>query len=372
MHIRLEKKALAAALAGVQAAVERRNTIPILSNVLLSAGADGLTLKATDLDLEISDTIPADVLVEGQITAPAGTLSDIVRKLPDGAEVDLRFNGEDPRLVVSAGRAKFNLPVLPAGDFPEFKPLEVAASFEIKSKVLLGLLDRVRFAMSSEETRYYLNGVYVHVLMGEGGSMLRAIATDGHRLALAATPAPQGAAGMVGMIIPRKTVGIVVAALETAGETVTVRASGAKIEVNCAGRVIRSKLIDGHFPDYERVIPKGNTKAAKVDPQLLTASVDRVASISADKTRSTKLHFTPGRLELRVRNMEAGAGSDDFEIDYDGAELEVGMNARYLMDVSRQCKGDWLTLQMEDALAPVLCTDSADPHSLFVLMPLRV
>jgi DNA polymerase-3 subunit beta len=206
MKLTIERAALLKALGHVQSVVERRNTIPILSNVLLSAERGTLTFSATDLDMEITDEAEARVEVPGQITAPAHTLYEIVRKLPDGAEVELSFAGDDPRLQVSAGRSRFNLPVLPAGDFPVMSSEGLTARLVVDTVDLMRLIDKTRFAISTEETRYYLNGLYLHTVVENGITKLRAVATDGHRLALAEMLAPEGAVGAPGVIVPRKTV----------------------------------------------------------------------------------------------------------------------------------------------------------------------
>lgn len=220
MKLTIERQALIKALGHVQSVVERRNTIPILSNVLLSADKDGLALSATDLDMEIVDETPARIDTAGQITAPAHTLYEIVRKLPDGAEVELRFTSEDPRLSIQAGRSRFNLPVLPAGDFPVMSSEGLSSRISVDTNDLIRLIDKTRFAISTEETRYYLNGLYLHVVVEGDQAKLRAVATDGHRLALAEMPAPDGAAGAPGVIVPRKTVQEVRRLLDDAGESV--------------------------------------------------------------------------------------------------------------------------------------------------------
>jgi len=202
MKLTIERAALLKALGHVQSVVERRNTIPILSNVLLSADGERVGLSATDLDMEIVDESAARIEGAGQITAPAHTLYEIVRKLPEGADVSLTFNGDDPRLTVQAGRSRFNLPVLPAGDFPIMSNDGLSGAIEVDTADLIRLIDKTRFAISTEETRYYLNGLYLHVVVENGATLLRAVATDGHRLALAEMPAPDGAAGSPGVIIP--------------------------------------------------------------------------------------------------------------------------------------------------------------------------
>ncbi|HYF22110.1 MAG TPA: DNA polymerase III subunit beta [Caulobacteraceae bacterium] len=372
MNLTIERATLLKALGHVQNVVERRNTIPILSNVLLSAGRDGVSLAATDLDMEILDEADAVVNGQGQITAPAHTLYEIVRKLPDGADVELRFNGDDPRLSVSAGRSRFNLPVLPAGDFPVMSAESSGARYAVLKEDLARLIDKTRFAVSTEETRYYLNGLYLHTVMDGGQAKLRAVATDGHRLALAEMPAPEGAVGGPGVIVPRKTIDQVRRLLEDGSGPVDVQVSSAKVRFEFGRAALTSKVIDGSFPDYMRVIPRDNDRYMTVDNKVFAAAVDRVATISAEKSRSVKLAIEPGRLVLTVRNMEAGQAVEELEIDYDGEPFEIGFNARYLLDVTGQITGEQAQFRFADPASPTLVLDPADPGVQYVLMPLRV
>ena len=377
MKLTIERAALLKALGHVQSVVERRNTIPILSNVLLAANANGVSLSATDLDMEIVDEAQARVQGEGQITAPAHTLYEIVRKLPDGAEVELKLMGDDPRLSVVAGRSRFNLPVLPSGDFPQMTSDGLSETLKIEADDLIRLIDKTRFAISTEETRYYLNGLYLHTVSEGGTTKLRAVATDGHRLALAEMPAPEGAAGLPGIIVPRKTIAEARRLLDDAGETVDVRISAAKVRFDFAigdgqGAALTSKVIDGAFPDYVRVIPRDNGKVASIDVKLFAAAVDRVATISAEKSRSVKLAVEPGKLTLTVRNMEAGQAVEEVEIDYDGESFEIGFNARYLLDVCGQIGGETMEMRFADPASPTLVLDPSDGGVQYVLMPLRV
>lgn len=372
MQLTIERSALLKALGHVQSVVERRNTIPILSNVLLTAGRDRLTFAATDLDMEMVDEAEAQVNVEGQITAPAHTLYEIVRKLPDGAEVSLTYSGEDPRLVISAGRSRFNLPVLPAGDFPVMANEASGARYVLPKEDLARLIDKTRFAVSTEETRYYLNGLYLHTVADGGIPLLRAVATDGHRLALAETPAPEGAAGGPGVIVPRKTIDQVRRLLDDGAGTVQVQVSAQKIRFEFGEASLTSKVIDGAFPDYLRVIPKGNDKRADIDNTLFAKAVDRVATISAEKSRSVKLAFDNDRVKLTVRNMEAGQAEEEVEIGYSEDPFEIGFNARYLLDVAGQIEGEVATFMFADPASPTLVLDPADIGVQYVLMPLRV
>ncbi len=372
MKLSIERAALMKALGHVQSAVERRNTIPILSNVLLSAERDRLVFSATDLDLEIIDSAPAQVDQAGQITAPAHTLYEIVRKLPEGADVSLSFTGEDPRLIVAAGRSRFSLPVLPAGDFPVMSSEGLSNRLGVDVSDLIRLMDKTRFAISTEETRYYLNGLYLHTVVEGGVSKLRAVATDGHRLALAEMAAPEGAVGSPGVIVPRKTVAEARRLLDDAGEQVDLQLSPQKVRFEFGGAALTSKVIDGNFPDYARVIPKDNQRVMMVDNQLFAKAVDRVATISAEKSRSVRMAIEPGRVILTVRNMEAGQAVEEIEVDYAGEAFELSFNARYLLDVTDQISAPLAEFRFGGPNDPALVLDPSDADVQYVLMPLRV
>lgn len=377
MKLTIERAALLKALTHVQSVVERRNTIPILGNVLLNASDGGLAFSATDLDMEMADSAAASIESPGQITAPAHTLYEIVRKLPEGAEVSLSFSGSDPRLAVQAGRYKVNLPVLPAGDFPTMPSEGLSGEISMEPSDLIRLIDKTRFAISTEETRYYLTGIYLHTVVSEEGARLRAVATDGHRLALAEMPAPDGAAGAAGVIVPRKTVQEARRLLDDAGEAVALRLSAQKIRFESGAATLTSKVIDGSFPDYTRVIPRDNNRVMTVDNALFAAAVDRVATISSEKSRSVKLAVEQGRVILTVRNMETGQAVEELEVDYDGDPFEIGFNARYLMDVTAQIGGETAEFRFVERagaatlLDPVLVLDPTDVGVQYVLMPLR-
>lgn len=367
MKLTLERSALLKGLSHVQSVVERRNTIPILSNVLMGGENGRLTLVATDLDIEVSESVEAGVDAPGQVTAPAHTLYDIVRKLPDGAQVQLTINSDD-RLDIDAGPAHFTLPLLPSGDFPKMTADGFTHDFALPGTDLARLIDKTRFAISTEETRYYLNGIYLHSKEG----LLRAVATDGHRLALAEQPLPAGSDGMPGVIIPRKTIGELRKLIDGTSGDVSVAVSESKIRFTTGTVVLTSKLIDGTFPDYERVIPRANTKELVLDNKVFASAVDRVQTISAEKSRSVKLSLTDSNLALSVNNPESGQAREDLPVNYDDEALEIGFNAKYLLDVAGQIEGQDATFMLESASSPALVTDSEDDQALFVLMPLRV
>ncbi len=367
MKFTMERAALLGALGHVQNVVERRNTIPILSNVLMSADDGVVNFTATDLDIEIAEGTGANVSVSGDVTAPAHTLYDIARKLPDGAEVSLAI-GADGRLEVDAGRSHFTLPLLPPGDFPKMTADGFTHEFSLSAPELARLIDKTKFAISTEETRYYLNGIYFHAADGK----LRTVATDGHRLALAEMPLPAGAEGLPGIIIPRKTVAELRRLIDGSDASIELSVSDAKIRFTVGSAVLTSKLIDGTFPDYDRVIPKGNDKELVIDNKVFASAVDRVATISAEKSRSIKLTLDGDTLTLAVNNPEHGDANEDLMVDYSSEPLEIGFNAKYLLDVTGQIEGRDIHFHLADPAAPALVKDTEDPGALFVLMPLRV
>jgi len=370
MKLTIDRNALMRALSHVQAVVERRNTIPILSNVLLAAEGDRLSLTATDLDIEASDAAEAKVKKAGSITAPAQTLFDVVRKLPEGAEISLEL--AEGRLSISAGRSRFALPTLPAADFQTMAREAAPTKFTMEAAELRRLINKTRFAISTEETRYYLNGIYLHHAKGAAGPVLRAVATDGHRLALADTEAPKGSNTLKGVIVPRKAVAEAYRLLEDGPEAVTVEASDSKIVFRIGEAVLTSKLIDGSFPDYQRVIPKDNAKVLTVDNKAFAAAVDRVATVSAERSRSVKLSLAAGKLTLAVSHSETGQGTEELEADYDSEPMEIGFNAKYLLDVAQQIESEDTRIEFNDAASPARVLDAKDTGAQYVLMPLRV
>ena len=371
MKLVIERSALLKSLGHVQSVVERRTTIPILSNVRLDAAKGALSLNATDMDLEIVDTAEADVGKTGSTTAPAHTLYDIVRKLSDGAQVELSFGGGS-QLTLTSGRSRFQLSCLPVDDFPALALGDFTHTFSLAAADLRSLIDRTRFAISTEETRYYLNGIYLHGADSDGVDVLRTVATDGHRLARVELPLPDGAAGMPGIIVPRKAVSEIRKLIEETEGDVSVSLSDAKIRFSMGNTVLTSKLIDGTFPDYERVIPTGNDKVMETDCKTLSQAADRVSAISSEKSRSIKLNMEKGLVTLSASSPEHGSAIEEVEASYDAGQLEIGFNARYLLDIMQQIEGDAARFTMADAASPTVIRDVSDGSAVYVLMPMRV
>ena len=381
MRVTVERAALLRSLGHVHRVVERRNTIPILANVLLRA-EEGLQLKATDLDIEVVESIPADVAQGGATTVPAHMLYDIVRKLPEGAQVSLETLGEGGQMLIRSGRSRFTLQALPETDFPDLAAGDLPHRFTLPAANLKSLIDKTQFAISTEETRYYLNGIYLHTLDDPSGTLLRAVATDGHRLARVEMPAPEGSGGMPGVIVPRKAVAEIQKLVEGGEDEVVVELSPAKVRLTFGGAngdglgtgrvVLTSKLIDGTFPDYQRVIPNGNDKRLTVERGDFARAVDRVSTISSERGRAVKLAIADGRLTLTVNNPDSGSATEELEVDYEAPALDIGFNARYLLDIAGQLDGDTALFRLADPGSPTLIQDREGSPALYVLMPMRV
>ena len=386
MQFTIDKPALTKALAHVTSVVERRNTIPILSNVHLGTRNNELKLTSTDLDMEIVETVPARAKGEGATTVPAHMFHDIVRKLPEGSDIEIARDGDQGRLTISCGQARFSLQTLTADDFPSLSVDDLGHAFTMPAADLKRLIEKTRFAISTEETRYYLNGIYLHAAESRGKPVLRAVATDGHRLAQVELPLPAGAKDMPGVIVPRKTVAELAKLAENGDGDVRIELSPSKIRVTTARVVLTSKLIDGTFPDYERVIPQGNDKTMEVDNNAFAEAVDRVSTLSikppvprivvstlsSDKGRAVKLSITDGRLTLSVNNPDSGSASEELPVEYGFDPLEIGFNARYLLDISGQLEGGTAEFQLADPGSPTMIRDGKDVSALYVLMPMRV
>ena len=379
MKLVIECATFLKALGHIQNVVERKNTIPILSNVLLSAKQNGLSLTTTDLEIEITETCQAEIKAEGDITAPVHTLYEIARKLPQGAQIELSADVSGHVVDIKSGKSSFSLQALPKDDFPSMTLGELPHKFSLPADTLKHLLDKSRFAISAEETRYYLNGIYLHVAdvqdvssgLGDADDsdierqkkektqkaqkpkkgqkkqkpqkaqkLLRGVATDGHRLALVQTSLPQGGENIPSIIVPRKTVLELCKLLDEIKGNVSLELSDTKINLSFGDVVLTSKLIDGKFPDYDRVIPRNNDKHIAFVPKDFALVVDRVSAISSDKSRAVKLSLKKNRLGLCVVNAEKGEGMDELEVAYDGEALEIGFNARYLLDIVGQLEKD--------------------------------
>ena len=372
MKFIIERATLLKTLSHVQSIVEKRNTIPVLSNVKIEALADGISFKATDMDTEITEIVDAKISEQGATTAPAHMLYDIVRKLSDGSEVELTFPDDKGQLTIASGKSKFSLSCIGVEDFPVISGDALPINFSMSVNELKGVIDRTKFAVSTEETRYYLNGVYMHAKNNGATSVLRIVATDGHRLACVESPLPQGAENLNGVIIPRKTIGEIRKLLDdTSVENVTISMSDNKVRFTLEDVTLTSKLIDGTYPDYERVIPTGNDKSLEMSVKALATAVDRV-SVVAERTRAIKMITGANHVSITTSSPELGSAQEEIEATYAGETLEIGYNFRYLLDILAEITGETVKISFADASSPSVIHDTSDNSAVFVLMPMRV
>ena len=372
MKLSIERSVLLKAVSQAQSVVERRNTIPILANVLIEAEGENVHFRATDPDIEVMDRAVAQVERAGSTTVSAVTLHEIVRKLPDGALVTLTDDGASGRITVEAGRSNFSLATLPKEDFPVMASSEYTANFTAPAPVLRRLFDKSKFAISTEETRYYLNGVYMHVSDADGGQVLRCVATDGHRLARIDADLPEGAKNMPGVIVPRKTVAELRKVLEDDDMQIAVSVSETKVRFATPNITMTSKVIDGTFPDYTRVIPQGNTKKLEVDASEFARAVDRVSTVSSERSRAVKLSLDEDRLVLSVNSPDSGAAEEELAVAYGDEHLEIGFNAKYLLEIANQVDRENAVFMFNSSGDPTLMREGNDASAVYVVMPMRV
>ncbi len=372
MKVSIERSALLKAMSRAQSVVERRNTIPILSNVLIEAEGDAISFRATDLDIEVVDKAPAMVEQAGSTTVGAHTLHEIVRKLPDGSTVQLTEDTAAGRIEVRAGRSHFSLATLPREDFPVMASSEYDCNFGAKAGILRRLFDKAKFAISTEETRYYLNGIYLHSATEEGTQVLRAVATDGHRLARIDGELPDGADTIPGVIVPRKTVNELLKLLSEDDADIAVSVSETKIRFATPEITLTSKVIDGSFPDYSRVIPQSNQKRLEVDAAEFAQAVDRVSTVSSERSRAVKMALDEDRLVLSVNAPDSGAADEELAVAYGDERLEIGFNAKYLLEIASQVDRENAVFLFNSSGDPTLMQEAGDTSAVYVVMPMRV
>ena len=374
MKFKADRATLLKALGHIQSVAEKRNTIPILANTLIEVHDGRLGFTATDMEIAIVEDVAADAVRDGATTAPAATLYEIVRKLPEGAQVELDHPGGDAPMALRAGRYATSLVTLAVDDFPSMTAGQLPHRFHLPASALQKLIDRTRFAISTEETRYYLNGIYLHAAEGADGRVLRAVATDGHRLARVEEPLPEGAGSMPGVIVPRKTVAELRKLLDEEGGEVEVGLSDTRIQFRAGSITLTSKLIDGTFPEYERVIPRDNDKVLRVGKKDFSEAVGRVAAISSERSRPVKLALDRDLLVLSAASPDQGTASEELDgerVRYDAGPLEIGFQARYLNDITDQITGE-VEFHFSDGAAPTVVRDADNASALYVLMPMRV
>ncbi|MDR1691591.1 MAG: DNA polymerase III subunit beta, partial [Rickettsiales bacterium] len=342
---------------------------PILSNAKFVAGNE-LTITATNVDLELIEKVPAKVEKEGKVTIPAHTLYDIVRKLPEDSEIKFELKGNE--IVLKAGKSEFKLPTLPADDFPMMAGANLPHKFKMSPEDLIALIDKTKFAISTEETRYQLNGVYLHTTEKNGQPVLRAVATDGTRLALYEIPAPDGAKGMSGVIIPKQVIYELRKILDDGKEDITIEISETKTRFSFKSLVMTSKLIDGKFPDYTNVIPKNNKNILNVNCKQFINGVDRISSVSDDKYKTIKINVKGKKLVLSANSNDIGSGTEELDVQYSSeTPLESTFKVKFLLELTSQISTDNAEFLFSDGLSPCIIQEPKNNNFLYVMMPLR-
>jgi DNA polymerase-3 subunit beta len=367
MQFQVAKQQLLKAISSVNGAVEKKNTIPVLQNIKIEVKNDKVVLLATDMDILVTSTFESDMKNAGTTTVPAQMFFDIVRKIPDGAQI--MISQESPTILqIKSGKSKYNLPCIDASEFPNLSEGELGEEIEIDAEKLAKMIDKTRFAISNDETRYYLNGLFLQAMKRDSDFELRAVATDGHRLALSflvsdlKTP--------FGIILPKKSVAEIRRIID-GNKKIKLAVSRVKIKITTDQTTIISKLIDGEFPDYDKVLPKYNTQIALINKKTFFDCVDRVSTVANDKHRSIKLIIENGKMTLQVNTNDGSFAYEELEINYSGDRIETGFNSRYLLDIIGQIDKEELIMRFKDSGSPALI-EAKDMNSVFVIMPVRV
>ncbi len=376
MKLSIERSFFLKALSHGQSVVERRTTLPILSHILLTAMPSGLVLTTTDMDLALIETIPAQVEEVGTICVSAHILHEIVRKMTDKNLIEMVLDQDSGQVIITSGRSRFNLSCLSAEDFPQLTHGELSHHFSLPSTTLKYLIDNSRFAMSNEETRYHLNGIHFHTVESTSGMVLRAVATDMHRLASIECPMPEGADGMPDIIVGRKTIVEIRKLLDESDQIVNISLSSARIEFAIAGAssqaVLSSRLIDGTFPEYKEALDVDNDKTLIVGTKAFAEAVDRVGTVVNDKVRAIKLTLSENSAVLSAVNTDFGSATEELDVDYPYPDaVELCFNVRYLLDISQQIEEEEMRLLVSDGESSVLVKPLNNDNVVYILMPMR-
>jgi len=375
MEFKINSSDLLKALSHIHGIVEVRHTLPILSNIILKAKDNELTLSSTNLDIYCADKIKAEVSIAGEISVSAVTFFEIVKRLPSGSEVVMTMVEGENEIILKCGRSKFNLSTLKTDDFPIISDNDLSTNFVLSADELIRIIDKTKFAVSNEETRYYLNGIFLHKADRNSIQFLRAVATDGHRLAQYDIPLPQGAEEITGIIIPKKTIFELRKVLDDANGDVSISLNENKIKFTFNDLKIISKVIDGTFPDYTKVIPQNNNKNFKTNNNELKNAIDRVSAVAANeesKSKAIKLSLEDNKLNLSVESQSKGSANEIIDISYDGDKVDIGFNSKYIIDICNEVDGEEVDISLLDSVSPAIILDKTDENLFFVLMPMRI
>ena len=375
MEFKINSTDLLKALSHIHGIVEVRHTLPILSNIILEAKDDKLILSSTNLDIYCSDKIKAEVIKSGEVSVSAVTFFEIIKRLPSGSEVLMIMEEGENEIRLTCGRSKFNLSTLKTDDFPIISDSDLSTNFVLSADELIRIIDKTKFAVSNEETRYYLNGIFLHKAERNSIQFLRAVATDGHRLAQYDIPLPQGAEDITGIIIPKKTIYELRKVLDDANGDVSVSLNENKIKFSFNDLKVVSKVIDGTFPDYTKVIPQKNDKNFKTNNSDLKNAIDRVSAVAANeesKSKAIKFCIENNLLSLSVESQSKGSANEMIDVNYSGDKVDIGFNSKYIIDICNEVDGDEISISLSDSISPAIILDKTDENLFFVLMPMRI
>ena len=375
MDFRVNSTELLRALSHIHGIVEVRHTLPILSNIIITTHDNLLSLSSTNLDIFCSDDLEAEVGRNGSTSVSAATFYEIVKRLPSGSEIHASLSEEDSTLTLKCGRSKFNLTTISPDDFPKISYDDLNIQFVLSATELKRMIDKTKFAISNEETRYYLNGVFLHQTQKNSIDILRAVATDGHRLAQYDIPLPQGAKDMNGIIIPKKMIQELRRVLDDATGDINIQLNENKIKFSFNNMQIISKVIDGTFPDYTKVIPQSNDKSITTNNEELKKAIDRVSAVAINeetKSKAIKLIIESNKISLSVDSSSRGSAIEEIDLDYNNEKVEIGFNSRYLIDICNEIDGDKINLKFLNSTSPAIILDNTDENLFFVLMPMRI
>ena len=371
MKFKINRSNFFKTLSHLQGIVDKKNSLPILANILIEANNNELILSSTDMDISIIEKINCDVTENGASTINAQILYDIVRKIDDNSEIEIISNNGKLLSLRSEG-SRFSLASLPKEDYPIIEKDNVGIDIVLNSKILFKLIDKTKFAISNEETRYFLNGLYFNTTNEDNKNIVTLVGTDGHRLAKFSHEINEKIDQVSGVIIPKKTIYELSKLLSEIDTNVKISISSNKIIFIVGDIIFISKLIDGSFPDYKRVIPKDNTNVLRISRDKLLSAVDRVSTIANEKSPVIKFKILQNVLNLNTINNESSTASEDLSTNYQGEEIEIGFNSRYIMDIINNLEDNEITINLKDNTSPIIAQENSNSNLVYVLMPMRV
>ena len=371
MEFVIDRDILLKTLSHTNGIIEKKSTLPILSNILIEVKNSKIKITATDLDIVyFEEILPIEIKKEGSTTTSASIIYDILRKLQPNAKVEINLLDKNKLKLVS-GNSKFNLLCMPSDNFPLPEESMIQEKFEVSPKALLKLLNKTKISISNDETRHYLNGIYLHKIVSENKSFLCAVATDSHRLSYSSLEIDPKI-NIESIILPKKTIFQLVSLLEQNNNPVKISNNKSKIKFEMESGVLISKVIDGRFPDYDKVIPKNNDKILEIKLNEFKDSIERVATVSSDRKEGLKMSITKDTLQLSVSNPNSGEGVENINAKFNSSDLNISFNSRYLTDIANHIENELIIINLKDPGSPVLIQDYSDKNSFHVVMPMKI